>query len=553
MKCLFLSCILLSYRTCTAEILEVPGRYAAIQDAILAAADSDTVIVSPGTYRENIDSRGKSLTLRSTDPSDPSIVASTVIDGGQAGPVITLNEVASATIAGLTIRSGYSQSERGAGIVCLNSNATITGNIIEGNRCAVQGGAISCTYSAAIISGNRITANEAPSAAGIFLMKSAADVSANTIADNTSAGGMTAIMAADSSGNIHGNTIAGNESGETGGLPPLGLLDCSFDVAENVITQNNGGGVYVSCSTYSRTAIVRSNAIVNNFGVFAKGLYLVGPKGSAFIIGNTIVGNESSHNSAIKCRESNPVIAGNVVVGNRSESGAAVLRAHKSNVCLVGNTFCANMSRPDVSVIRFEGGYSSVVNCVFRGNKREDIKVEPYLGDEGKATVSHSIARATSPGGGLIFGPGNIDADPLFVDPGHWDDAGTPSDPSDDTFIPGDYHLLPGSPCIDAGTNDVDNPDTPEIETLPPTDISGLPRVIDGDLDGTATVDIGAYEYLPGDVNYDGKVNVLDLLLVRNSIGRDPASSVDARNADVNADGAVNVDDLLAVRGRLGR
>jgi len=111
--------------------------------------------------------------------------------------------------------------------------------------------------------------------------------------------------------------------------------------------------------------------------------------------------------------------------------------------------------------------------------------------------------------------------------------------------------LLPGSPCIDAGTNDVDNPETPEVETLPATDIAGLPRIIDGNLDGTATVDIGAYEYLPGDVNYDGKVNVLDLLLVRNSLGRDPASSIEARKADVNADGAVNVEDLLVVRGEL--
>ena len=139
----------------------------------------------------------------------------------------------------------------------------------------------------------------------------------------------------------------------------------------------------------------------------------------------------------------------------------------------------------------------------------------------------------------------------FFIDVGRRD--GNTPDPFDDTFVLGDYHLLPGSPCIDAGSNDVDNPDTPEIETLPDTDIAGLPRVIDGDLDGAATVDIGAYEYLPGDVNYDGRVNVLDLLIVRNSLGRDPASSIQARKADVNADGAVNVLDLLVVRGRLGK
>ncbi|HUW34861.1 MAG TPA: dockerin type I domain-containing protein [Planctomycetota bacterium] len=48
-------------------------------------------------------------------------------------------------------------------------------------------------------------------------------------------------------------------------------------------------------------------------------------------------------------------------------------------------------------------------------------------------------------------------------------------------------------------------------------------------------------------------MNVLDLILVRNSLGRDPASSIQARKADVNADGAVNVGDLLLVRTRLGK
>ena len=111
----------------------------------------------------------------------------------------------------------------------------------------------------------------------------------------------------------------------------------------------------------------------------------------------------------------------------------------------------------------------------------------------------------------------------------------------------------PASPCIDAGTNDIDNPDTPAIETLPDKDIAGVRRVIDGNRDGCATVDMGAYEYLPGDVNYDGKVNILDLLNVRNSMGADPASSLAARKADLNNDGKVDVLDMLAARNALGR
>lgn len=55
----------------------------------------------------------------------------------------------------------------------------------------------------------------------------------------------------------------------------------------------------------------------------------------------------------------------------------------------------------------------------------------------------------------------------------------------------GDYELAAGSACIDAGTN------TPTGITLPETDYAGNKRIMDGDKNGVAVVDIGAYEYDP--------------------------------------------------------
>ena len=54
----------------------------------------------------------------------------------------------------------------------------------------------------------------------------------------------------------------------------------------------------------------------------------------------------------------------------------------------------------------------------------------------------------------------------------------------------------------------------------------------------------------PGDVNLDCKVNILDLIFIRNRLNQDPATG-DNWQADVNADGKINILDLIAVRNAL--
>ena len=56
--------------------------------------------------------------------------------------------------------------------------------------------------------------------------------------------------------------------------------------------------------------------------------------------------------------------------------------------------------------------------------------------------------------------------------------------------------------------------------------------------------------YIPGDVNGDCTVNILDLLAVRNHLRQDPDSG-DNWRADVKSDGSINVLDMIFVRGKL--
>jgi parallel beta-helix repeat protein len=122
----------------------VPDDYAIIQDAIVAVASGDTVIVRPGTYLETeIAFMGKSIHLLAERGP-----AETVIDGSAAGSVFVFNagEGPDAILEGFTITNGKKWDGGGIAIFddlgTLPASPTVRNCVIENNEGSGGGGGI---------------------------------------------------------------------------------------------------------------------------------------------------------------------------------------------------------------------------------------------------------------------------------------------------------------------------------------------------------------------------------------------------------------------------
>jgi hypothetical protein len=204
----------------------------------------------------------------------------------------------------------------------------------------------------------------------------------------------------------------------------------------------------------------------------------------------TFSGNSARSGGGMFNRQSSPIMTNCTFTGNSAEEdGGGVYNMLGSSPTVTNCTFSGN------SAGGWGGGMhnriacdSIITNCTFSGNTADSgggmysADSEPAVtncilwGDTDGAGVSEiyddeysSVVATYSAIQGGFTGEGNIDADPLFVSLT-------------------DLHLQSTSPCIDTGSNDA-------VPTGVTTDIDGNPRIVDGNADSTATVDMGAYEY----------------------------------------------------------
>jgi hypothetical protein len=144
------------------------------------------------------------------------------------------------------------------------------------------------------------------------------------------------------------------------------------------------------------------------------------------------------------------------------------------------------------------GDKPTVRNCTLVENGLEGISSVALILTN--SIVYYNGPRASWPSGAGVSltysdveggpaGPGNLDADPVFVARGRWvqgsdlNQPGQPGDPSA-LWIKGDYHLMADSPCVDQG-------DPATATSADETDLAGQPRV------QGLRIDMGAFEREP--------------------------------------------------------
>ncbi len=399
-------CLCLATIAARAATIDVPGDHATIQGAIDAAISGDTVMISPGIYRESaLRYAGKGIVLRSIDPEDPAIVDATVVDGDGGASVFIFDggEDTASVLSGLTITGG--SADEGAGVFCASASPLIYRCRIVDNVAFSNGGGIHCDAASPIIHGCELVSNNAQHGGGGIscMLGSRPRVVDCTLADNGASRGGGAYCFA-SSPSIERSRVSGNF------CPP---------------SEGVGGGIaaYFFSAPRIEACVIDSNtAYLGGGGVWCD--YYCAPSISA----TAITGNEVqvSGGGIAAYDDSTPTLANCVIASNECLGGwggglyTEFGRASIAN-CLIADNL-THYTRQGGGVYAHASS-TTVVSSIIRDNTNAEIQALA-----GTLTVTWCNVEGGWPG------EGNLDEDPAFITVGVFD------------YIPGR-----GSPCIDRG------------------------------------------------------------------------------------------------------
>jgi len=465
--------------------------YCSIQTAIGAALDTDEIVVAPGTYFETINFLGKAITVRSTDGPDV-----TKIDGIGNFHVVQCvsGEGTDTVLDGFVITGG-------------NANGSFPDN--------AGGGMFNSGGSSPTVTNCSFSDNTASAGGGMYNSgDSNPTVTDCTFQGNTAVDGGGGMFSFDSSPTVSYCTFTGNSAFIGGGMYNVGFTSSPsviYSVFElNSASTNGGGIVNVLASTLVTGCIFEANSASGAGG----GMYnfytlFNGPSLAKCRFNGNSAGDSGG---AISNLLSNPRLTNcdfheNLAVGFFGKGGA--MRNNSSYPSIINCTFSDNSANDDGGAIYNEAGsIPTVTSSILWDNHPTEVS----------SVANSSIAIEYSNVQGGFPGPGNVDANPLFVDPDN-----------------GDLRLSAGSPCIDAG----DDTAVPEGVLR---DLDGNPRFIADACAGDrgATVDMGAYEFQGTSCDLSNTMAILA------TWGRcDNCGTPQACPADFDGDCSVGIFDLL--------
>jgi predicted outer membrane repeat protein len=364
--------------------------FSSIGSAINNTSAGGTVYVAEGTYPLLNYSLTKNIRLVGENP------ATTILDNDGMNRFLHISGVdASTLIEGFTLKNGGSVSEGGA-IYVTNASPSISSCIFYNNTAedsgSGYGGSIYTHTSLSTISDCMFDMNEA-----------------------TTTGG--ALYCRDSDLDIHACTFLGNEAAYSGAVHSGegGSADVDYCLFKgNVAEPNNGESSVAGALRFDEntdSSVTNCRFFENSAEVRGGAIYISNSQGT--VIANSVFnGNSASRGGAIRIRDSSSAFDSSTVITNCT--------FHHNSASTTASIIYASPSSGEFIV-------ATMTNCIVWNNST------PIINSSGDGTFISNVTYSDVQGD--FAGVGNIDTDPLFVEP------------------PGDLSLQATSPCVDAGTD----------------------------------------------------------------------------------------------------